>query len=68
LVNLTKNSLKDQNAEKSLKKKLELVDPKKDIIRSLDESSFDNKCKPGKLLYKKGCRNEMVRNGKYDLL
>ena len=40
----------------------------KDIIGSFDEARYDNKCNPGKLFYKKGSKNEIVRNGdRFDL-
>jgi len=39
------------------------VNPNKDIIGSLDEARYDNKCNPGKLYYKKGTKNDITRNG-----
>ena len=39
------------------------MNPKKDIIGSLDEARYDNKCNPGKLYYKKGTNNDIIRNG-----
>ncbi|WP_211263788.1 hypothetical protein, partial [Methanobrevibacter cuticularis] len=35
----------------------------KDIVGSLDEARYDNKCNSGKLFYKKGFKNEIIRNG-----
>jgi len=29
----------------------------------MDEYRYDNKCKSGKLFYKKGFKNEIIRNG-----
>ena len=44
------------------------MNPDKDIIGSFDEARYDNKCNPGKLYYKKGTKNDVIRNGdRFDL-